>query len=368
MKRPHIRITRFDDYDQIAHLQQTNGLVPKQRDQWLHLWKSNPAYKKLANVPIGWVLEDGEAIVGSVGNIPFLYHLRGREYVAAGPNGWVVDPGYRAWSCTLLMEYLRQCHVDLLVNTTPNARASAIFEGLGWSRPPVGLWNRTAFWVTNHAHVMSTLTARKAPPRLSAAVARLLYAPLLLGEKICFRSASPKQFRQWGLKWETAFDARFDCFWEQLKEQRRNLVLSVRSKEVLDWHFAYAIKQNRIWILTAVEDDRLIGYAVFEKRKTRFEEISRVLLIDFVCLEPNNKLFSAMMTCAVDRCRREGAHVLENFGCWLEGPNFLNAKAPHHRSLNTSCYLYHAGNHELREALQSQESWHATQYDGDATL
>src|SRR5713226_10025167 len=78
---PKLREARFKDYDQIAGLESRFGLAVKPYEEWVHLWQGNPLYRELkTGWPIGWVLEDeGGKIVGSMGNIPFLYELDGRR-------------------------------------------------------------------------------------------------------------------------------------------------------------------------------------------------------------------------------------------------------------------------------------------------
>ena len=98
-KRPALRPASFDDYDEIAALEEANGLSSKPLDQWLHLWQNNPAYQQLPGWPIGWVLEDQNGrIVGSLQNIPCLYRFDGRTYVGGFGRGWAVDVRYRAFS------------------------------------------------------------------------------------------------------------------------------------------------------------------------------------------------------------------------------------------------------------------------------
>ena len=113
VKRPFIRIARFDDYDQIAALEARQGLTVKSRQEWLDLWLDNPAYFELSDWPIGWVVEDEEGkIVGSLGNVPTLLTYGGRRYVSAAGRGWAVDVPYRAFSIMLLARQLKQSSAD----------------------------------------------------------------------------------------------------------------------------------------------------------------------------------------------------------------------------------------------------------------
>ena len=102
-KRPVLRQASFEDYDQIAAVEEANGLSSKPREEWLHLWQGNPAYQQNPGWPIGWVLEDADGrIVGSLQNVPCLFRFDGRTYVGGFGRGWAVDVKYRAFSLLLL--------------------------------------------------------------------------------------------------------------------------------------------------------------------------------------------------------------------------------------------------------------------------
>jgi len=85
-----IRETTFADYNQISALHMRNGLTVRRYDDWIAYWKGNPIYERLKRRwPIGWVLETGGKIVGSIGSIPLAYHFRGSELLAAAPCSWL---------------------------------------------------------------------------------------------------------------------------------------------------------------------------------------------------------------------------------------------------------------------------------------
>ena len=146
------------------------------------------------------------------------------------------------------------------------------------------------------------------------------------------------------------------------------MLLSVRDRQTLQWHFKYALEQDRIWILTASEGARLVAYAILERRDVQDLDLTRMFLVDFQTVTNNRNLASGMISFALDRCRREGIHLMENLGCWLEKEQPLVRRAPYHRRLKNWCYFYRATNSELADALNDAESWCATQYDADGSL
>ena len=146
---PKMRVASFEDYDQIAALQNRYGLATRSHEDWMEIWRGNPVYKQRGGqCPIGWVLEseDGE-IVGWIGNIPLAYRFRGRELRAATSCGWVVDARYRGYSMLLMASFIRQKDVDLLICTTVSSVAEPIFRcgAFQLSKVPVGAWDKLAF-------------------------------------------------------------------------------------------------------------------------------------------------------------------------------------------------------------------------------
>ena len=367
VKPPALRPASFDDYDQIAAVEAANGLSIKPRDQWLHMWQRNPAYLELRDWPIGWVLEaqDGR-IVGCVENVPCFYRLAGRTCVGAFGRGWAVDPRYRAFSILLMMHQFQQPGVDLRLTTTAGPATLAVLTKQGWSRVPAGEWDRSAFWVTSYAQALPRYLAAKTPRLFSSLAGTLLYPPLLLKDLLSGRER-PGQTRC-ELRWCAGFDERFEEFWAELESRNPHVLLSTRDLRTLDWHFKYAREQNRIWILTACDGPRLVAYAILERRQSQAFDVTRMLLVDFQALAKDRGLASAMVSCILERCRREGIAVLENVGCWLEKKQPLTNGAPYRRDLGNWCYLYHARNRNLSGVLQSAESWDPTQYDADASL
>jgi hypothetical protein len=92
------------------------------------------------------------------------------------------------------------------------------------------------------------------------------------------------------------------------------------------------------------------------------------MLVDFLTLSNNADLPSAMISFALDRCRRECIHILENAGCWIEKLPLVVNRPSRHRPLEAWSYLYKATNQELAATLRNAGCWYPTQYDGDASL
>jgi hypothetical protein len=360
-KYPFVRPATFDDYDQIAAVEAANGLSIKSHEEWLHLWQNNPAYQQIPDWPIGWVLEDEDGcVVGSLGNVPCLYRFHGRTYVGAFGRGWAVDARYRAYSLLLLIAQLQQPNVDFRLTTTASRRTEAVLTQRGWRRTPAGRWDLTALWVASYVQIVRHYLATKALCRLSALAGPLLRLSVPLKDIAPDQRVKLKSGLE--LRWSMGFDERFEEFWTELESRNSSVLLSTRCRQTLQWHYKYALEQKRIWILTACDGPRLVAYAVFERKE------ARAVLIDFQALVKDAGLVSAMISCALKRCRQERVALLENVGCWLEAVQPLSKLPRFRRGLVGWCYLYQASNPELAASLRSADSWYPTQYDADASL
>lgn len=342
-----LRPASLDDFSAISAVEAAAGLPAKSFSHWQGLWLDNPAFHQMAGWPIGWVLLDSSArIVGTIGNIPSFFHFAGRRFLAASACGWAVLPEFRAHSFRLLSAQLQQPGIDLHLTTTANEIASALYSRLGWSSPPVGLWDRSSVWLTGFSSLLPPVFVSGPQP------------------DTLFHSASSSFL----LSWAHSFDARFEDFWNLLLRHRPHTLLAARSRSALLWHYRHALENRRLHILTASTASSLAAFMIFERRDSQSRNLSRVLLVDFQSLLPNPPLCSAMFRFALQSFRRQHVQVLENPGCWIEQPGLLGAHCILHRKLRSCGYLYSTRNPCLQAALQSPAAWHPTLYDGDATL
>ena len=165
---------------------------------------------------------------------------------------------------------------------------------------------------------------------LASALSYPLSAALLLRERFTNTAVSPSGVE---VRACANFDERFDDFWVELRRRNPHLLLAVRTREVMAWHFKYALADNRAWIATVVEGGSLIAYAVFERRYRRDIDLHLVRLVDFQALDGSTELLPPIISWALAKCRAEGIHMLESEGRWLEPGELLDVIAPYRRKL-----------------------------------
>lgn len=362
---PRLRPARLEDYGVIAAVARENGLAASDEREWRRLWLENPLWPRLGyHWTIGWVLEDGGRVVGSIVSVPSLYVFEGREIVAANGRAWNVLPSYRGLALWLMEEYLTQRGVDLFVNTTVGPMATAALDTVA-RRTPAGEWTRVAFWVTGRRALAERVLARARVP-----CAPLLARPaaLLLRLRESFTAApSPSADASVTIDEARGFDAAFDAFWDELRRSRPGVLLGVRNRRTLAWHFAAAQAADRIRVFTATRNRRLRAYAIVVLDRLPLG-IERARLVDYQTLDGDRDPLPALIDAIRRRCARDGTAVLEHHGCGLPKFRAFDDRAPHHRTIDCWPHYYQTTDRRLATALEDPAVWDPSLYDGDATF
>jgi hypothetical protein len=370
-KSPKLREARFEDYSQVAALATRFHLQFESFPGWTHLWVNNPAYLEIKDeFPIGWVLENGDGgISGYVGNVPLHYEFEGKKLLAAAGRCWVVDTPYRLYSLSLLETYFQQRNVDLFMNTSINALAAPAYDIYQEGVPvPVSFWDRTAFWITSPRGFTESFLRRKGWV-MAKPLSYPLSASILLRDRLRGRRFQENE-KQVTVRSAASFDDRFDVFWEALRRKKCNLLLGVRSREVLKWHFRFALLQNTAWIYVVEGNSGLLAEAVFLRQDSPEIGLTRVRLGDFQCLDQEKApaLLTAMLQVAVDRCREESIHMLELIGLSPQLEKQVERSNPRHRPLLNWMYCYKATDPMLAAKLKNPAVWEPSLFDGDSSL
>jgi hypothetical protein len=368
-KPPKLREARVADHAQIAALASKYRLSMEDYAGWAHLWTDNPAYRGIkGDFPIGWVLEASDGTIsGYLGNVPANYEFEGKTLLSAATRAWVVDEAFRPYSPLLLGTYFQQKNVDLFLSSTVNAQsepAYSVFQGL---HVPVGVWDRALFWITDYVGFTASFL-RRSGRKLPEALSYPLSAGLFLRDRL--RRSALHGHTQGKVNPCPAFDDRFDAFWTVLRKQKSNLLLAVRSREALEWHFKFALLQNTAWIYTAESNSGLTAYAIFLRNDYKDIGLTRMRLVDFQCLVPEQApaLLSAMLEAAAERCRHDSIHMLELIGLMPPLERTLLPAHPHQRPLSTWLYCYKANNPALAKKLSDPAVWEPWLFDGDSSL
>lgn len=366
---PRVREASFDDYEQIASLASRYGLGTGNYEEWTHLWINNPVYRQMReHWPIGWVLEDqNNQTLGSVGNIPSLCEFEGRKLITATAHSWVVDSAYRSYSILLLDYFFKQKNVDLFLNNTVGPQAVEAHAAFNPLRVPVGAWDQSAFWITHYRGFAASWTAMKAPQL--GGLLTYPFAAVLLFKDIAAGRAFPRYRHDVKVEPCASFDDRFDTFWEALRTRNPHRLLSVRTREVLEWHFKHAILKRGAWILVVSDAaSDLLAYSVFCRQDNPAFGLRRMRLVDFQALDRSEAVLASMLSWALKRCRADCIHMLECVGLRPQPKDGFEQLMPHQRRLPSWLYFYKVRDPGLGESLANPNSWNPSCFDGDLSL
>ncbi len=369
-KPPRLREARFDDYAQAAALARKFDLDTEEYPAWTNLWTDNPAYQEIhGKVPMGWVLETAEgAIAGYLGNIPLIYELEGRSLLAATTRSWVVDSAYRSYSLLLVGTFFQQPNVDLFLPTSVNSQSAMPLSVFQCARVPVGDWDRTLFWISKPQGFAESYFKKKCwvgPRALSYPLAfGISLRDYLRGSR--FRGCG----RDVAVGSSSDFDDRFDAFWLALRQVKSGILLGVRNRDALKWHFKFALLRGEAWIYTVEDHGNLVAYGVFLRQDRGLVGLKRVCLADFQCVDHRNAqgILLAILREAYDRCRRESIHMLELVGVTPFLEKATASASPHQRQLPAWMYYYKTNDRVLSAKLQNASLWEPSIFDGDSSL
>jgi hypothetical protein len=368
-RTPKLREVRQEDYPQIVSLSTEHGIpTGRSLEEWQHLWAANPAYGLVErDWPRGWVLEAEGRIVGYIGIIPSLYSYNNRQLLAAVSYCWVVENQYRGYSLFLLDRCLHPKGAELLISNTVNIRSYPSLVQLGLAPVPVGTWDHAAVWITNYSGLLTDWLARK---KLRPAAVLAHGGALALSLKDTWNRTLLGRRAQRGIEvqLQTSFDERFDGFWEQLCRSYPGKLLALRTRPVLDWHYHYALRENRVWILTVSKGSDLQAYAVFVMTRPQAgSPVRRVLLADYQSLERNDGVYYATLRQALKQSAHLGCHLVSTSGFSASGTD-TSIPAPY-RPVQPNCiFLYKALNPDLAGTLTGPQAWCPSLYDADASL
>lgn len=360
-----IREASLEDYAGIAAVQARNGVNPKSREEWEHLWVNNPAYKTRANWTIGWVAENADReIVGYIGNIPLSFEFKGRTMVAASIHAMVTDVGHWDSAGFLLRPLLNYKVPELIVTTTADAKTIKLNDAFRLARVPTGDWSQSAFWITNYQGFLASALKNKG---WHQALSYPAAAALGLRDRLSRTDSWMRRSRR-EIEPCSSFDERFDRFWDELRRTYPERLLAMRSREVLQWHFKYALAQRRAWIVTAGDGSRVIAYAIFCRQDDPEHALTKVRLVDFQGLSSDMEVLAAMLGWGLTQCQKEGIHMLEASGFCPEKQNVMDWRAPRRRQFPGWCYFYKSVDVALEPELRNPAAWDPSHFDGDATL
>ncbi len=405
-----LRDARLEDCERSVAVLARNGLVvptdpEAARRSWEWLWGRNPAMAG-RQLPMGWVLESDSDIVGFFGNIPRRYHYEGRDVLAGVGSSWAVDPGFRSGARPMLATWFAQREADLLLATTAMQSVGRALLKFSAVPMPQASYQQVLYWVLDAAGFLQSalrkkevrapltraagfalsplatavVTARGRPGRLRAGLEPdVVRAPLTsaaglalspLATPVLTARGRPGRLRA-GLEPEVVdlseVGEQFDDLWRRKNAEERRLYAS-RTAEDLRWHFEPGAQAGTVEVLCCRRHGRLDGYVVVLRTETHDIGLVRAKIADLLVADDDARVVDALLAGAYQWGRSNGCHVLELTGLPPAIRTVAERSRPLIRALPTHPFLYKALTPELQVALEAEEAWYPSLYDGDTTL
>lgn len=348
----NVRPTTFDDGAAIQPILERNGMDSRDPVLWREGWTTYPFAEDFRDIPIGWVLEDGDgSLVGTLANIQMLYDFGGRRLKGVIAADWAVNPEHRNMALKLMSVFFRQKGVDLWINGSASATTSQLLAGLKIPRIPAPGYDIPCFWpVRRSAFAKAALTRRSVPGAALLAYpagVALLVSDILRGSGRGPLSSSVQRLTQ--------FDERFDDLWKAIITGPPRL-RAIRTKAALEWRFRSELRQGRAAIITAGKGDRISGYAVLTRRAGSDLGMDLYDVADLQAAGDEPVIFRDLLLGAIRTAREDGLDAVKFMtGC--------PAKRAPAAGLRPYTYhlpfwqLYYKTTPEFTAPLSSAEAW-----------
>ncbi len=124
-----IREARGDDFERVYPLLLEFENSHLSRESWRQLFIDHSG---LQNDRFGWVLVDGDNVVGFVSTILSERKIRGETVRLCNTSSWIVKPAYRAHSLALHAKVIADKSVTV-TNLSPTAQVLKLLERLGFT-------------------------------------------------------------------------------------------------------------------------------------------------------------------------------------------------------------------------------------------
>jgi hypothetical protein len=334
-------------------------------ENWRRRWSGKPlSFIGAAPLPLGWVMEtDDGRIVGHFGNVPLVYEFRGQTLIAAVASDWDVEKEFRSASLTMMARYFAQPRVDLFLDTFGTTDACKLFGTFGGRKLPLPWYDKPLLWVLDYGKLGRSVFLRKGWP-LGEALGRLAGMGLAAADGLRRRGRHLRARPGLRTAIATAFDGRFDEFWEKLRRQSDKLLLA-RGSRFLDWYYGDLISRDRSWVVTVERGGQMVGYGVCVRKDSPEIGLRRAWVTDVqgldTCLD---EVVAGVIAGAAAEARRRGIDVLEVVGFGSEKRAALGLLRPRMRTFPHALFMYKARDKALAAALENPACWDPCPADG----
>jgi hypothetical protein len=239
-----------------------------------------------------WSLLDGDRLVGFLATVPQRFRVAGHEAIVHSSCDFMVHPDYRFHGIALMREYFRAC--DNCVSLDDMPATIAVLKMM------------KAVPIDNAVRCVRVLDGRVAKERLPR-LARVPAFAFLPATWALAAYDAGRALRMPHVEEVREFDVRFDRFFSTTLEARS--ISLVRDSTYLSWRYG-PLSPHRSRTIGVVTDSQreLEGYVVCATSPSQGDRSGYIFELHARPGAPA-QIFSALLTFACRRIRREGGHL-----------------------------------------------------------
>ena len=312
----NVRVVTPEDYRALCAMLAAfpwEGMTAMPWEQRLrHWWEDNPAFHPAWER--GWVIDDGEKLVGFLGSVPRRMAVDGQVALSANATTWWVAPEHRKQSLSLLSRFTAQKAAGHF-NTTGSATTNKLMEAFGYVPFPGGPWSGESFLIVDPAQLVAATVRRRGIPGGNLA-AGLVLAMGPLGTLIQKRRLPAASGAH---RWEALAraDERFDGLAQVTRARHR--YTAERDAASINWYLGGEGPERKL-LVACLRGDSLRGFALFLQRESG--SLAGVPIFDCIDLsraDDDPQVVATLLAGVAEIARRRGIAlvVLRHFDEFL---------------------------------------------------
>lgn len=365
-----LRAATLADAPAVAALISGMGFRPRSAAAWRWLFEENPARAEYDVPPdIGWVLEDGDALLGYLGNVPLSYMLDGKPVRAASCTDYYALPAAGAGGAGLLRAFFRQCGVDVFLTTTANARTAPMYEMFDSVAPPDASLSEEYVWVAHDSIALREMLAKRGLPPVFAGAVGALVGPVsaqvraLVGFSTVPKAVPAAEITELGPE---DIDQRFERLWQGAASSPGLRVR--RDSRGVQWYLSNPDAGAVPTVFAAVEGGEIVGYAAVAANRTADAQIGRLSVLDVLTLPGRERVIPALLERTVMHARKMQLGFVYARPCGISLAPHFRALQPRVQRFDQPMFYFRAADRHRTAELARPGLWDATGLDGDAPL
>ena len=344
----------FEDFEKISELNKRNNLITLNKDDWINLWNKNPYFGQTNEWIIGWKLLDKEKIVGTCLNIPFIFELNNKEFLAAVCNNYVIDKNYRSFALKLRHLFLNQKDIDLYITNSANTESERIMEAFKAKKISQQDYQKRLLFIVNK------------PKFLFNYIKGLIVKDKNFSRKNNFQYIKEEEVKNKNITFH--LKENFDNDFIQLTKELNNFsnLRSSKKLEWLKWKYNQYIERKKFFVVKIYKGQNFVGFIAMISNMEKKYSLKKLTIVEIVISDKENDLLNDSMKYCIDVSKKFNFDVIDVIGykkskrIILEKLGFIKKKS---KNFN---FLVKSTNSQLDfELFKNKENLDLSLTDGD---